>query len=84
MSKDLIQSKLFASKGLRVIAAAALAAGLTTFGCSMNDTPGNGEPAVGGAPAMPTGPGTSSGTEGTPPMNPRWRRPTIASTHSPF
>jgi len=71
MSKDLIQTKLFASKGLRVIAAAALAAGLTTFGCTTNHMPGNGEPGVSGAPTMPTStPGSSSGTEGTPPQKP--------------
>ena len=81
MSKHYLQHNTFAGKGLRVIAAAALAAGLVTFGCETNHY--NGEPGMSGGPAMAPGPtstpGSSSGTEGTPPS---YTPPPMASSFS--
>lgn len=53
--------------------AVALACSLALAGCTTNHYPGNGQPYTGGpsvGPALPSStPGTSSGTNGTPPMS---------------
>lgn len=58
--------------GMRLLAAASLALTLAAFGCSTNRYPGNGQPeqmgpAYGPTPSSVT-PGSSSGTQGVPPM----------------
>ena len=60
----------FASRSLRLIAAASLACGLVTVGCSTDWTPGAGEPQRYGPSVGPTMPSSTPGSEQSRPLNP--------------
>ena len=60
----------FASRSLRLIAAASLACGLATFGCTTDTMPGAGEPQRYAPSVGPTMPSSTPGSEGSRPLNP--------------